>query len=87
MTGVKPALRRRDASAPDPAPDLFPRRADAGGRGAAGGAGAAVKPVRPEVVERAAAAAAETEAVGVRGDYPIAFGGGQQGTGMEVHHP
>jgi hypothetical protein len=25
--------------------------------------------------------------VGVRGDYPIAFGGGQQGTGGNVAHP
>jgi len=25
--------------------------------------------------------------VGVRGDYPIAFGGGQQGTGGNVYHP
>lgn len=25
--------------------------------------------------------------VGVRGDYPIAFGGGQQGTGSNVAHP
>jgi len=32
-------------------------------------------------------ASAPTEPVGVRGDYPIAFGGGQQGAGMECLHP
>jgi 15-cis-phytoene desaturase len=29
----------------------------------------------------------EKEPVGVRGNYPIAFGGGQQGTGADVSHP
>ena len=29
----------------------------------------------------------EREPVGVRGNHPIAFGGGQQGTGQSVSHP
>jgi 15-cis-phytoene desaturase len=29
----------------------------------------------------------ERAPVGVRGDYPIAFGGGQQGTGGKIDHP
>jgi hypothetical protein len=29
----------------------------------------------------------ERSPVGVRGDFPIAFGGGQQGAGSSVSHP
>jgi len=29
----------------------------------------------------------ERPPVGVRGEYPIAFGGGQEGTGGKVYHP
>jgi 15-cis-phytoene desaturase len=35
----------------------------------------------------AASERAERAPVGVRGNYPIAFGGGQQGTGGDVAHP
>ena len=62
-----------------------------------------LKEVQPHIVEAAAkkathhaggeeeeevvAAAAGKAPVGVRGDYPIAFGGGQQGVGASVSHP
>ena len=39
LTGGGRAIRRRDASAPDPAPDFASRRTDAAGRGAADGTG------------------------------------------------
>ena len=29
----------------------------------------------------------EKDPVGVKGNYPIAFGGGQQGSGSEIYHP
>ena len=45
-----------------------------------------LKPVQP-AVHQAAAAAAPKEPVGVRGEYPIAFGGGQQGVGAQSSHP
>jgi 15-cis-phytoene desaturase len=48
--------------------------------------GERVKPILESVVA-AAAAAAPREPTGVRGDYPIAFGGGQQGVGAECAHP
>jgi len=44
------------------------------------------KPIVEAVVARASAAE-QKPAVGVRGDYPIAFGGGQQGLGADAPHP
>jgi 15-cis-phytoene desaturase len=44
-----------------------------------------VKVVPRDIVERAAAVEAR-EPVGVRGNYPIAFGGGQQGVGANALH-
>ena len=44
-----------------------------------------VKAPAPHVVA-AAANAAPREPVGVRGTYPIAFGGGQQGVGAAASH-
>jgi len=45
-----------------------------------------VKAVQHDVVE-ASADAAPKEPIGVRGAYPIAFGGGQQGSGATCAHP
>lgn len=45
-----------------------------------------VKAVLPEVAA-AAVGVSEREPVGVRGAYPIAFGGGQQGVGAKCLHP
>ena len=53
---------------------------------ALGEEGPPLKPVQADVVERAATASPR-QPVGVRGEYPIAFGGGQQGVGAEAHHP
>ena len=45
-----------------------------------------LKEIRPEIV--AAAEHAEPRSpVGVRGEFPIAFGGGQQSIGAEPNHP
>ena len=46
--------------------------------------GCGVKPIAPDV---AAAEAAPRDPIGVRGNYPIAFGGGQQGAGANPMHP
>ena len=51
-----------------------------------GEAGAPLKLIRDEIVARAASSPPR-EPVGVRGNSPIAFGGGQQGVGGETRHP
>ena len=48
--------------------------------------GAGVKAIQQHIVETAHAAEPR-EPIGVRGNYPIAFGGGQQGVGASVSHP
>jgi len=53
---------------------------------ALGGQGQPLKPVQEAIITRAAAATPK-QPVGVRGDFPIAFGGGSQGVGSEASHP
>jgi hypothetical protein len=56
---------------------------------AAPGTATAMSGVRkvPDCIVRQATLLTERAPVGVRGEYPIAFGGGQQGAGGKIGHP
>ena len=73
------APSRKDSAAGKLAAEVISDRA-------AGVASAGIKPIAPDVAAAAAGAEARRP-VGVRGNYPIAFGGGQQGVGAECAHP
>ena len=68
------------------AAEVISDRAAGEAAGSASPFGCGVKPLAPDVVA-AATGAKPRDPVGIRGDSPIAFGGGQQGKGASAAHP